>query len=173
MTTQVQRLAAFSTFQDIAGAVPVEVFQRVFEENRHRIYSLAFWMTDNELSAEEISTRTFCRAFAANTQPTAEQIDHSLLKELRELMPIGLLTLHLTSTSTAAVRGNVKRIHMERAVVQIPSTERLAFLLHDVEGYDRKRVAGLLGLTENEVQEAVYQARLLKRELIAGMKSSA
>lgn len=127
-------------------------------------------MSDNELTAEEVSTRVFCRAFSAATQPSAEQIDLSLLKELRDLMPIGVLTLHLTSTSTQAVRGNVKRIHMERAVVQIPATERLAFLLHDVEGYDAAKVSNLIGLTINEVKEAVHQARLLMRELIADMK---
>jgi DNA-directed RNA polymerase specialized sigma24 family protein len=170
MTTQVQRLSAFSTFAEVTSAVPVETFQSTFEENRHRIYSLAFWMTDNELTAEELSTRTFCRAFTANQKPTAEHIDVSLVKVLRELMPIGVLTLRLTSTSTQPVRGNVKRIHMERAVVQIPSTERLAFLLHDVEGYSADKVSSLLGLTVDEVKEGVHQARLLMRELIADMK---
>ena len=170
MTTHIERLSAFSNLQEVTSAVPVEVFQKIFEENRHRIYSLAFWMSDNELTAEEVSTRVFCRAFSNAAQPSADQIDLSLLKELRDLMPIGVLTLHLTSTSTHAVRGNVKRIYMERAVVQIPATERLAFLLHDVEGYDAAKVASLLGLTDNEVKEAVHQARLLMRELIADMQ---
>ena len=170
MTTRIERLSAFTSFEEVTSAVPVEVFQRIFEENRHRIYSLAFWMSDNELTAEEVSTRVFCRAFSNAAQPSADQIDLSLLKELRDLMPIGILTLHLTSASTLAVRGNVKRIHMERAVVQIPATERLAFLLHDVEGYSVGKVANLLGLTDNEVKEAVHQARLLMRELIADMQ---
>jgi DNA-directed RNA polymerase specialized sigma24 family protein len=170
MSTQVERLTAFTTFEDVTQAVSAETFQHIFEQNRHRIYSLAFWMTDNELSAEEISTRVFCRAFSASRQPSSEQIDQSLLKELRDLMPIGVLTLHLTSTSTHAVRGNVKRIHMERAVVQIPSTERLAFLLHDVEGYSATQVSNLLGLSVDEVKEGVHQARLLMRELIADMQ---
>jgi DNA-directed RNA polymerase specialized sigma24 family protein len=170
MTTHAERLSAFSNFKEVTSAVSVETFQKIFEENRHRVYSLAFWMTDNEMAAEEVSTRVFCRAFSNSAQPSAEQIDLSLLKELRDVMPIGVLTLHLTSTSTQAVRGNVKRIHMERAVVQIPSTERLAFLLHDVEGYDATKTATLLGLTVNEVKEAVHQARLLMRELIADMK---
>jgi RNA polymerase sigma-70 factor, ECF subfamily len=170
MTTRIERLSAFTSFEEVTSAVPVEVFQRIFEENRHRIYSLAFWMSDNELTAEEVSTRVFCRAFSNSAQPSADQIDLSLLKELRDMMPIGVLTLHLTSTSTHAVRGSVKRIHMERAVVQIPATERLAFLLHDVEGYNVSKVANLLGLTDNEVKEAVHQARLLMRELIADMQ---
>lgn len=170
MTTQVQRLSAFTTFQEVTAKVSVETFQSIFEANRHRVYSLAFWMTDNELTAEEVSTRVFCRAFSGTAQPSAEQIDASLLTELRDLMPIGVLTLHLTSTSTQAMRRNVKRIHMERAVVQIPTTERLAFLLRDVEGYDTAKVANLLGLSLDETKEAVYQARLLMRELIAGMQ---
>jgi DNA-directed RNA polymerase specialized sigma24 family protein len=170
MATHIERLSAFTSFAEVTQAVSVETFQNIFEENRHRIYSLAFWMTDNELAAEEVSTRVFCRAFSGSPQPSADQINVSLLKELRDLMPIGVLTLHLTSTSTRSVRGNVKRIHMERAVVQIPSTERLAFLLHDVEGYDAAKTGSLLGLTAGEVKEAVHQARLLMRELIADMQ---
>lgn len=170
MTTQVQRLSAFTSFEEVTSAISVETFQVTFEENRHRVYSLAFWMSDNELTAEEISTRVFCKAFSASAQPTTEQIDASLLKELRELMPIGVLTLHLTSTSAQPIGRNIKRIHMERAVVQIPSTERLAFLLHDVEGYEATKVGNLLGLTPAEVKEGVHQARLLMRELIADMR---
>ncbi len=30
----------------------VESYRKIYELNRHRVYSLAFWMTDNELTAE-------------------------------------------------------------------------------------------------------------------------
>ena len=144
-------------------------FKAVFEEHRHRIYSLAFWMTDNEMTAEEISSRVFLRAFHQPGTPTAETIDNSLVYELRELTPIGPLTLDAQVTTSKSITGNTKRVHLERAVVQIPSTERLAFLLHDVEGYDHVRIARTLGITEHESRRAVMQARLQVRELIAKM----
>jgi RNA polymerase sigma-70 factor, ECF subfamily len=144
-------------------------FKGVYEEHRHRIYSLAFWMTDNEVTAEEISARVFLRAFHQPGVPTAETIDNSLVYELRELTPIGPLTLDCPIIAQKTIAGNTKRIHLERAVVQLPSTERLAFLLHDVEGYDHGRIGTTLGITEDESRRAVMQARIQVRELIATM----
>jgi len=145
-------------------------FKAIFDEHRHRVYSLAFWMTDNEMTAEEVSGRTFLRAFKA-TEVDQESIDRSLIHELREYTSIGSLTLNNPVTEQKSVAGNTKRIHLERAVVQIPPTERLAFLMHDVEGYDHARVAKTLGITEEESKRAVFQARLLVRELVAQMDS--
>jgi len=51
--------------------------------------------------------------------------------------------------------------------VQLPATERMAFLMHDVEGYDHSRTARCLGITQKQSQQAVYQARLRIRELLA------
>ena len=145
-------------------------YNRIYEENRHRIYSLAFWMTDNELQAEELAANVFLRAFASSASPTMEQIDHSLLAEIREITPVGTLTLNLVvSAASSSVRGNVKRVHLERAVVQIPATEKLIFLLHDVEGYDHQKIARLLGINEQESQYGLHQARVLIRELISQM----
>jgi RNA polymerase sigma-70 factor (ECF subfamily) len=146
-------------------------YEKVFEENRQRIYALAFWMTDNELTAEEMLGNVFHRAFAQTAEPSVEAVDRALITELRELAPIGILTLDCASaTSVASVRSNTLRVHLERAVVQLPPTERLAFLLHDVEGYDHVRIGRTLGLTGTESQSAVHQARLRIRELLAFMR---
>jgi RNA polymerase sigma-70 factor, ECF subfamily len=145
-------------------------YNRIYEENRHRIYSLAFWMTDNELTAEELSSNVFLRAFAGTASPTTEQIDHAFLAEVRETIAVGTLTLSLSaSVATTNIRGNVKRVHLERAVVQLPATEKLIFLLHDVEGYEHAKIARLLGIEEQESQYGLHQARVLIRELVSQM----
>ena len=143
-------------------------YARVYEANRHRVYSIAFWMTDNELAAEQVAAAAFVRAFAAADDPTAEMIDRALLAEVRELMPVGELTLACRDAiEVVTVRRNIKRVHMERALVQVPATERMLFLLHDVESYDKVRIARLLGLSAEEVLQGLHQARLRMRELIA------
>jgi RNA polymerase sigma-70 factor, ECF subfamily len=145
-------------------------YNRIYEENRHRVYSLAFWMTDNELQAEELAGNVFLRAFASSASPKTEQIDHALLAEVREITPVGTLTLNCAvSAVSSSLRGNVKRVHLERAVVQIPATEKLIFLLHDVEGYDHQKIARLLGIEEQESQYGLHQARMLIRELVSQM----
>jgi len=171
MATFEASLMGFQVIVEQIKAPSVDRYKEVYEENKDRIYSLAFWMTDNEMTAEEISTRVFCRAFSSPKAPKPEQIDRLLISELRETTPIGNLTLEDVPVSSSAIRGNTKRIHLERAVVQIPATERLAFLMHDVEGYDHARIARTLGITESESRQAVMQARILVRELIAGMQA--
>jgi RNA polymerase sigma-70 factor (ECF subfamily) len=145
-------------------------YSKIYDENCHRIYSLAFWMTDNELTAEQLSANTFLRAFASANQPTAECIDRALLAEVRELVQVGTLTLNCAaSPGIRNIHVNIKRIHLERALVQLPATEKMIFLMHDVEGYEHGRVAHLLGISEEESQLGLHQARLQIRELVAQM----
>jgi hypothetical protein len=125
-------------------------------------------MTDSEMAAEEIAASVFARAFANGSTPSAEAVDRILLSEIRDLMPIGVLRLNIAaSTEVASVRGNVKRVDLERAVVQLPPTERMIFLLHDVEAYDHGRIARTLGVSEQESQFGLHQARLRLRQLLA------
>jgi RNA polymerase sigma-70 factor (ECF subfamily) len=140
----------------------------IYEQNRHRVYSLAFWMTDNELAAEELMIESFSRAFAANDEPSSHDIDRALLAVLREYMPLGEFTLDCaTCDQVLSVRRNMLRVDLERAVVELPNTEKMIFLMHDVERYDHSRIAGLLGITEQESRSGVHQARLRLRELLA------
>ncbi|MGB9120783.1 MAG: RNA polymerase sigma factor [Candidatus Angelobacter sp.] len=145
-------------------------YDAIYGEHCHRIYSLAFWMTDNELTAEQLSTNTFLRAFASSVEPKTEQIDQAFLAEIRELTTIGTLTLNSdVSADSKRVCGNVKRVHLERAVVELPATEKMIFLLHDVEGYSHEKIAHLLGLDVKESQFGLHQARLQMREQISRM----
>ena len=159
----------------LAGLLPVtaedlDSYARVYEANRHRVYALAFWMTDSEPAAEELMGNVFRRAFAQRSQPEPEAIDRALLSELRETHIIGPLTLACaTATEVANIRRNARRVHLERAVVQLPATERLIFLFHDVEAYAHVRIARLLGITAEESRQGLHQARLRIRELISTM----
>jgi RNA polymerase sigma-70 factor (ECF subfamily) len=164
------KISGYATFLPAVAPERAEKFQAVYDENRHRIYALAFWMTDNELVAEEMMRLTFCRGFAHSSTPTPEALDQALITELREQMPIGVLTVDEgICCDVPSVRQNTLRVHLERAVVQLPATERMIFLLHDVEGYDHSRIVRTLGITEDESQTGLHQARLRMRNLLAKM----
>src|SRR6516162_6306187 len=96
-TLQQADLFGYAEYMPISGTLPattyspVTTYSEVYEQNRQRIYSLAFWMTDNELAAEELMTNTFCRIFAEIVSPAPEEIDHALIAELRQQMPLGEL----------------------------------------------------------------------------------
>lgn len=167
---QQAKISGYATFLPGVVAEHAEKFQEVFEENRRRIYALAFWMTDNEISAEELMRLTFIRGFSHGPRPTPEALDRALVAELRELMPLGSLTLDEgLCCESRSVRRNTLRVHLERAVVQVAATERMVFLLHDVEGYDHARIARILGITEDESRSGLHQARMRLRNLLAEM----
>lgn len=148
----------------------LEQYRENFENNYHRIYSLAFRMTNNELLAEEAVGNVFRRAFSLVASPSAEVLDRALVRELREQAPIGPLTLECApAAEVAGIRKNVKRVHLEAAVVELPTTERLIFLMHDVEGYDHARIGRTIGVTGDESRRGLHQARLRLRELLANM----
>jgi hypothetical protein len=96
----------------------IENYSEIYESNRHRVYSLAFWMTDNELAAEELMTQTFCRAFGASPEPNADDVDRALVAELREYISLGSFTLNCAPCEQVlSVRRNTMRVDLERAVV--------------------------------------------------------
>src|SRR6266436_7715282 len=92
-TYQDAKLDALAGFLSPDATANLEAMQEVFEQNRHHIYSLSFWMTDNELSAEELMSATFRRAFSQSDEPSADAIDAALISELREELPVGPITL--------------------------------------------------------------------------------
>ena len=168
-----QAKTGYATFLPSLAPVKAEVYEAVYQENRHRLYAMAFFMTDNEMSAEDLMRNTFLRAFASQSEPNAEMLDLALITELREVMPIGVLTIEEdTCTETPSIRRNILRVHLERAVVQLPATERLIFLMHDVEGYTHARIARTIGVDENESVQGLHQARLRLRNRLADLMKS-
>jgi RNA polymerase sigma-70 factor (ECF subfamily) len=145
-----------------------EQCREAYERNRHRVYALSFWMMGSEPAAEDVMTTVFSSVFAFNCSPTTEEIDETLVCELRKKFVIPTFTLDCAaSTQVRAVRENTLRVELERAVIDLPATEKLIFALHDIEGYDHNRIAPLLGITERESRLGLHQARLRLRELLA------
>lgn len=150
-----------------------EAFKAIYQEHQNRIYNLAFYLTDNEMTAETLSTRVFANTFAQNATPSSEILDRALVNELRSAMSmeIGILVLdEPVCEEQSNARRNVKRAVLERAVVSLPATERIIFLMHDVEGYDHSRIARTLGINTDESKRGLHQARLAVRRLVSEIK---
>jgi RNA polymerase sigma-70 factor, ECF subfamily len=140
----------------------------VYESHRHRAFSLAFYMTGNEIEAEEILATTFVRAFQAQERPDGFAVDSALVHELAQRFP-----LREEEAPAAIVPGagashrNVRRPDLEEAVRNLPANERLLFLLRDVEGYSPAMIGRLLGIPESQVQRSCFSARIRLCQLLA------
>lgn len=172
MSNAFQAVPPVSIVQFLASAASQrqEQIKAIYEANRRRVYSFAFWMTDSEPMAEHVSECSFLRAFSVHEQPTDEQIDHALLRELTSEASVTLEPLQLRcemARKVSSVRRNTRRVELERAVVQLPYTERMIFCMHDGDGYDHARISRTLGISENDSRQGLHQARLRIRELVS------
>ena len=74
--------------------------------------------------------------------------------------------------STGADRGTVaglfrSQADAERAIRDLPDGCRAAFLLHDVEGFEHREIASLLGIAEGTSKSQVHKARRRLRSALA------
>jgi RNA polymerase sigma-70 factor (ECF subfamily) len=157
-----------------AAKQSVEEQQRdVYESHRHRTFSVAFYMTGNEIEAEEILQTTFVKAFQKEEKPDGFAVDSALVGELGERFPINTEEPAATVAQSAGAQGaglgqrNVLRADLEAAVGKLPPNERLLFLLRDVEGYTPAHIATLLDITEAQVHRGCFSARIRLRQVLA------
>lgn len=142
----------------------------VYDSHRHRIFSLAFYMTGNELEAEAILASTFVKAFTATEEPCAATVDHALLEEIRQrfsLKPGDPVAAADVTRQTGMEGRNVRRTDLEESVRTLPPLERLLFLLRDVEGYEPSAIAALVQIPEAQVRRSLFSARLRLRTALA------
>jgi len=141
--------------------------QDFYQQNCSRIYSLAFWVTGHELDAEQVTASTFARLFLGALEPTPDLLERALIAELREYQTLGTLTLECDNVADVhGVRMHAKKADLEVALLQLPATERLIYLMHDGEAKSFSHIGRLLGLEPTEVQSGLHQARLRLRELL-------
>ncbi len=143
----------------------------VYETHRHRVFSVSYYMTANEMEAEAILTETFVQAFAGVPEPDAHRIDQALLGELERRFSLAPAPSASAEKGVELERGQVRRTDLEEALATLPSRERLMFLLHDVEGYAPARIAALLGSQEQEVLQTLLSARIRMRNTLGQQRS--
>jgi len=144
----------------------------IYESHRHRAFSVAYYMTGNELEAEQILANTFVTAFRAAEEPSGQDVDAALIKQLQQRFPLHSDATPMPSSNGYELSGhNVKRTDLEEAIQELPASERLLFLLRDVEGYTSAAIAGLLRVPEAQVKRSLFAARIHLRQAIAELQS--
>ena len=61
----------------------------------------------------------------------------------------------------------VAKLDLERAIGHLPEGCRAAFLLHDVEGFEHREVAKILGISEGTSKSQVHKARMRLRAMLS------
>jgi RNA polymerase sigma-70 factor (ECF subfamily) len=76
-------------------------------------------------------------------------------------------------TEDTTLTASVDRIALEKAIEALPAGYRLVFHLHDVEGYEHREIAGMIGCSVGNSKSQLHKARLKLRDLLHRNRSGA
>ena len=168
----------------VEGPVPVKAtderaaFESLYRTHAKRIYSLAYRFAGNAAEAEELLQDIFLLAYRKLASFRGEAalstwlhrlavnrcLDHVRSRAARQ----DAVTEPLNAAAPPARRasGPITHLDLERAIARLPDGCRMAFVLHDVEGYDHREVAERLGIATGTSKSQVHKARLRLRRLL-------
>jgi len=170
--------AAVSDSVRRAQAGDVDAFEVLYRENAGRIYALCLrLMAGDAPDATELMQDVFIKAWrrletfrgdcafgswlhrlAVNTMLENARGDR---RRIARVLPMeDPARIETTARST----GIELKMDMEDAIASLPKGARLAFVLHDVEGYQHQEIAEQLGVSVGTIKAQLHRARRLLRE---------
>ena len=156
----------------------VDAFELLYREHSGRIYALCLRLKAGDSSdATELMQDVFVRAWRRLSTFRGDCAFSSWLHRLavntmlenarsdsRRIARV--LPMDDTSRLAGAARssGVELKMDMENAIASLPRGARLAFVLHDIEGYQHQEIAEQLSVSVGTVKAQLHRARRLLRE---------
>jgi RNA polymerase sigma-70 factor (ECF subfamily) len=161
-----------------AQAGDVDAFELLYRQHAGRIYALCLRLKAGDSSeATELMQDVFIRAWRGISTFRGDSAFGSWLHRLavntmlenargEQRRIARVLPMDDTSRLEGAARssGVDLRMDMEEAIASLPQGARLAFVLHDVEGYQHQEIAARLGVSVGTIKAQLHRARRLLRE---------
>ncbi|MBI1955204.1 MAG: RNA polymerase sigma factor [Acidobacteria bacterium] len=164
-----------------------EAFETLYHAHKRRIYSLCLRMTGNTAEAEDLTQEAFLQLFRKIGSFRGDAAFSTWLHRLAVNLVLmrfrkkGLLTSSLDETvggeeenshsreigmQDTVLTATVDRIVLEKAMRELPPGYRMVFYLHDVEGYEHREIAGIMGCSVGNCKSQLHKARMRLRELL-------
>jgi RNA polymerase sigma-70 factor (ECF subfamily) len=163
-------------------------FEHIYRLHSRRVYALCLRMVGNPAEAEDLTQDAFLQLFRKIGTFRGESAFSTWLHRLSVnvvLMKLRKKTLPETSLEESTdpedeangprreiggpdllLTGSIDRVHLERAIEQLPPGYRQVFVLHDVQGYEHNEIAGLMDCSIGNSKSQLHKARMRLRELL-------
>jgi RNA polymerase sigma-70 factor (ECF subfamily) len=162
-------------------------FEQLYRKHSPRVYSLCLRMTGNSAEAEDLTQEAFLQVFRKIQTFRGESAFSTWLHRLAVnivLMRLRKKTVGQTSPEDVlgdeefgkaqmefgspdlALGGSIDRVCLKRAVAQLPRGYKQIFVLHDVQGYEHREIAAILGCSIGNSKSQLHKARTRLREFI-------
>lgn len=162
---------------------PQFTFAELYEQHHRRIYGLCLRMTRNATEAEDLMHDVFIQAFRSIHSYRGESSLATWLHRVavnQVLMHFRRCGVRLEQTTddgempVQVVPGTEKhermpvvdRIALDKAIAQLSLGYRVAFVLHDIEGYQHEEIAHKLGVSVGTSRSQLHKARMKLRQLL-------
>ena len=161
-------------------------FEVLYHAHKRRVYSLCLRMVGDAAEAEDLTQEAFLQMFRKIATFRGEAAFSTWLHRLTvnlvlmRLRKKGLWTTSLEDTGSDSedarpqeigspdftLAGSVDRLALEKAMQALPPGYRIVFQLHDVEGYEHREIAGMIGCSVGNSKSQLHKARMRLRELL-------
>ena len=163
-------------------------FERVYRLHCRKVYGLCVRMTRNLTEAEDLTQEAFLHVFrkihtfrgesAFSTWLYRVAVNVVLMNLRRKRKAeVSLEELNEPDEETGAPReiiagpdlrlaGLIDRVNLQWAMDQLPPGCRTVFILHDIQGYEHKEIAEILGCTVGNSKSQSHKARRRLRNIL-------
>ena len=181
MTLSGETPAGIGLDSDVALAARGDqsAFERLYRTHVARIHSLTRRMLSSQ-EADEVTQDIFVRTWQKLGQFRGESAFSTWLHRLavnvvierRRTFAIQRERIAddpaaLDYVTVAPARADLT-VDFENALEQLPAGAREIFVLHDVEGYKHREIAGMLEITSGTSKRQLHRARMLMRKHLQG-----
>ena len=155
-------------------------FEAVYREHSPRVYALCLRLSGgSQEEATELMQDVFIRAWRGLKTYRGESAFSSWLHRLtvnamlesarsEKRRTARVLSMAEPDDAGAAAITESPELHMdlERSIASLPDGARIAFVLHEIEGYRHGEIAAQLGVAEGTVKAQLHRARKLLIEAL-------
>ncbi len=156
-------------------------FEELYSQHASRLYNLAVRMLGNGADAEDAVQDTFLLAHKRLESFRGEAalgtwlyrlavnqcLDRLRSRAGREQLATDSLDEPARIWQPAARADRpAERMDLKSAIARLPEGSRAVFVLHDVEGFEHREVAKLLGISEGTSKSQLHKARMRLREML-------
>ena len=177
---------------DRAQQGDAESFEALYSLHKRRVYSLCLRMIGNIAEAEDLTQEAFLQVYRKIATFRGESAFSTWLHRLT----VNVVLMHLRKKVLPEVSleetlepkqedgpkkdvgvcdnvlaGSIDRVNLERSIESLPPGYRIMFVLHDVEGYEHKEIAEMIGCSIGNSKSQLHKARMKMRELLKMSKA--
>jgi RNA polymerase sigma-70 factor, ECF subfamily len=159
-------------------------FEELYRQHARRLFSLVVRMIGSVDDAEDLLQEVFLQAHRKLSGFRGDSalgtwlyrltmnlcLDHLRGRQMRMNRATASLDDNASEEPAApqpVVPTPVSRVDLERAIEMLPDGARATFLLHDVEGFEHREIAQILGISEGTSKSQVHKARMKLRTILS------